>query len=50
MIGSIIFCNFKDRAALDEWLKSEPYVLGDVWQDIDVKQCKVVPSCLPVAN
>jgi uncharacterized protein len=50
MIGSIIFCDFKDRTALDEWLKSEPYVLGDVWRDIDVKQCKVVPSCLPVTS
>lgn len=47
MIGSVVFCDFKDRSELDTWLKSEPYVLGQVWQNIEVKACKVVPSCLP---
>lgn len=50
MIGSIVFCDFKDRAELDAWLKTEPYVVGKVWQNIDIKPCKIVPSCLPVAG
>ncbi len=50
MIGSIIFCDFGIRADLDDWLKTEPYVVGNVWQNIDVKPCKVVPSCLPVTT
>jgi uncharacterized protein len=50
MIGSIIFCDFKDRSELDAWLETEPYVVGKVWQTIDVKPCKIVPSCLPVAT
>lgn len=50
MTGSVIFCDFKDRAELDAWLEVEPYVVGKVWQNIDVKPCKIVPSCLPVAT
>ncbi len=50
MVGSIVFCDFPNRAELDRWLESEPYVLGNVWQDIVVKQCKVVPSCLTAAK
>lgn len=50
MIGSVVFCDFSDRHELDEWLKDEPYVIGNVWQDIQVKPCRVVPSCLPVTK
>jgi len=50
MVGSIVFCDFKDRQELDSWLETEPYVLGNVWQDVDVKPCKIVPSCLPTAK
>lgn len=50
MIGSIVFCDFPNRTELDAWLEKEPYVVGKVWQNIDVKPCKIVPSCLPVAT
>jgi uncharacterized protein len=50
MTGSIVFCDFKNRQELDAWLETEPYVVGNVWQNIDIKQCKVVPSCLPAAK
>ncbi len=50
MTGSIVFCDFDNRAELDAWLETEPYVLGDVWQTVEIKACKVVPSCLPTAN
>jgi uncharacterized protein YciI len=42
MIGSMIVCDFPSRGALeDEWLKREPYVMGDVWQRIEVRRAQV---------
>ncbi len=41
MIGSVIACDFPDRRALEEeWLKTEPYVIGDVWQDIRINRAQ----------
>ena len=36
MVGSTTLVDFPDRAALDRWLATEPYVTGDVWLDIEV--------------
>ena len=36
MIGSVVLCDFADRAALDAWLATEPFVLAQVWQDIEI--------------
>lgn len=44
MIGSTIICEFQSKAELDQWLKDEPYVTGDVWREIEIKQCKVGPN------
>ncbi|SCZ76549.1 YciI family protein [Acidaminobacter hydrogenoformans] len=41
MVGSAMFMEFEDRAALDAWLDVEPYIIGDVWRDIEVTQCKI---------
>jgi hypothetical protein len=38
MIGSMILYEMPDRKTLDERLKDEPYINGDVW-----KQIKIVP-------
>jgi hypothetical protein len=37
MIGSMIVYEFPDRAALDESLKKEPYVINGVWEQIDIR-------------
>jgi uncharacterized protein YciI len=37
MIGSVTICDFPDRAALDHWLATDPYIIGNVWQKIEVK-------------
>ena len=37
MIGSVTICDFPDRAALDHWLATDPYVTGNVWQKIEIK-------------
>lgn len=44
MIGSVMVVDFPDRAGLDAWLDTEPYVSGGVWQTIDIKPCRVGPS------
>ncbi len=36
MIGSTMFVEFDTKAELDQWLASDPYVIGKVWQDISV--------------
>jgi uncharacterized protein len=46
MIGSVIIVDFPSREDLEEWLKVEPYVKGNVWKEIDVKPCKVPPIFL----
>ena len=37
MIGSMIVYDFPDRQALDECLKTEPYITGGVWSKIDIR-------------
>lgn len=44
MVGSIMILDFPSRADLDAYLADEPYVTGDVWQDIQVVPCRVVPN------
>ena len=42
MKGSALVLEFADRAALDEYLKNEPYVTEGVWQKIEVEVMNVV--------
>jgi uncharacterized protein len=44
MVGSVYVCDFESRQELDQWLKNEPYVTGNVWQQIEVHKCRVGPS------
>ena len=41
MKGSALVMEFPDRAALDEYLKNEPYVVEGVWQKIEVETMNV---------
>ncbi len=44
MTGSMIVCNFPSREAMEEeWLKTEPYILGDVWKKIEIKRVQIPP-------
>jgi len=36
MIGSTVYVDFDSREELDQWLANDPYVIGNVWQDITV--------------
>jgi len=44
MVGSVCIVNFPSREEVDSWLKREPYVVGKVWEKIEVIPCKVGPS------
>lgn len=46
MIGSMIICEFPSRKELEQWLKEEPYVTGNVWKTIDIKRAQVAPFCV----
>ena len=37
MIGSMIVYEFPDRNTLDEKLKDEPYLTGNVWQKVEIQ-------------
>lgn len=36
MVGSGRIVEFETRSELDEWLKNEPYVTGNVWDKVEV--------------
>lgn len=36
MRGSMIVVDFPSEEALQEWLDKEPYVVGDVWRDVNI--------------
>ena len=44
MIGSCIIADFPSRQELSAWLAEDPYVRNKVWQEIQVQDCKIVPS------
>ncbi|MGI4793683.1 MAG: YciI family protein [Janthinobacterium lividum] len=35
-IGSIAVADFPNREALDDWLRTDPYATGNVWERIEV--------------
>lgn len=48
MIGSVMIGNFPSREAMQaQWLDREPYVMGDVWQDVKIEPCRVPDFYLP---
>ena len=42
MKGSVLILEFEDRAALDDYLKNEPYVTEHVWEKVEVEPLNVV--------
>jgi uncharacterized protein YciI len=44
MCGSVLVTEFGSRGDLDRWLEREPYVVGKVWQRVEVMPCKVGPT------
>jgi len=47
MVGSMIVCEFDSKEALQkEWLDNEPYVTGNVWEDVTITEAAVPPLFL----
>ena len=42
MKGSALVMEFENRAALDDYLKNEPYVVEGVWKKVEVEMMNVV--------
>ena len=42
MKGSVLILDLEDHAALDDYLKNEPYVMEHVWEKIEVETVNVV--------
>ena len=42
MKGSVMVMDFADKAALDKYLASEPYILEHVWEKVQVERMNVV--------
>ncbi|MEQ1789407.1 MAG: YciI family protein [Rickettsiales bacterium] len=41
MIGSNVIVNYPSRKELDEWLATEPYIVGKVWDNITIIPAKL---------
>ena len=46
MCGAVMIVDFESREALDAWLKDEPYVTRNVWDNVEVIPCKIPPAFL----
>ena len=42
LMGSFLVMEFDSEDDLNEYLKTEPYMTGDVWKDISIEDCNVV--------
>ncbi len=43
MIGSQITGEFETQAEFDDWMANDPYVTGNVWQDITIYPFQIAP-------
>jgi len=41
MIGSTMVVQFANEEGLQDWLKTEPYVEGKVWEKVDIRAFRV---------
>lgn len=43
MIGSMMVVDYPSRKEVEEWLNEEPYVLGNVWEEIEIRPFAEAP-------
>jgi uncharacterized protein YciI len=43
MIGSTAHVTFETRAQLDSWISQDPYILGKVWDKVDIQEVLFFP-------
>ena len=44
MCGSIMVVDMPSREAVDAWLAVEPYMTGNVWDQVEITPCKIGPA------
>ena len=44
MIGSTLHMEFNDRSQLEAWLERDPYITGKVWEKIEIRQARFLPT------
>lgn len=49
MAGSVMVFDFKSRTELDNYLSTEAYVKGNVWQEIEIQSMAIANAFLPEA-
>ena len=43
MVGSVMILNYQSREQVDNYLRNEPYIIKNVWQDLEIRKCAVPP-------
>ncbi|WP_258100531.1 YciI family protein [Marinoscillum pacificum] len=43
MVGSVMVMNFATEADLEEWKSTEPYIVGNVWDSVEITECAIPP-------
>ena len=44
MTGSVIICEFESEQSMkSQWLDKEPYILGNVWETVEISKAQVAP-------
>jgi uncharacterized protein len=43
MVGSSAHVAFDNRAMLEDWLENDPYTVGKVWDQFDIRELKLFP-------
>ena len=41
MVGSVMVFDFDTKEEFETWKTNEPYITGNVWNEIEVKECAV---------
>ncbi|MER7756978.1 YciI family protein [Kitasatospora sp. NPDC097643] len=44
MAGGVLIVDFETREEIDEWLRSEPYIVNKVWDRVEVHRLLVPPQ------
>jgi uncharacterized protein len=43
MVGSVVIYEFPDWEDIENYLEAEPYIMGGVWQKIEIKPFRAAP-------
>lgn len=43
MVGSVMVFNFESEDELEAWKSSEPYIMGNVWDSVEITEAAIAP-------